>query len=65
MCVREGFVIEYNAAELLCEKVGNDIRQILNTLQMLCPRFTHTHGVTFDMMRHHVEQRLKDDQVFI
>ncbi|XP_053992345.1 uncharacterized protein LOC128883723 isoform X2 [Hylaeus volcanicus] len=65
IALQEHFTIEYNAAELLCERVGNDIRQILNTLQMLCPRFSHTHGVTFDMMRQHVEQRLKDDQVMV
>jgi replication factor C subunit 1 len=37
----EGLDIETNAAELLVEQVGNDIRQVLNTLQMWRAQSTH------------------------
>lgn len=34
ICLKEGLSLDVNTLELLCESLGNDIRQILNILQM-------------------------------
>lgn len=37
---QEGLTLDQNAAELLSESVGNDVRQVLNCLQMWSQRTT-------------------------
>ncbi|KAJ1610832.1 DNA replication repC1 [Cryptosporidium canis] len=57
---KEGMKIEPNAVELLCESVGNDLRQILNELQMLSLSSTN---VRFSDIKSEVSGQLKDIQV--
>lgn len=63
MCYSEGLALDYNAAELLCERVGNDIRQIFNALQFLGQGSARLTGVTFDLMRKEIGYGIKDTQV--
>lgn len=62
---QEGLDIEYNAIELLCERVGNDLRQILNTLQLMGTErgYERLVNVSFDGMRKEIGFGLKDNQV--
>ncbi|KAH8738550.1 replication factor C subunit 1 [Cryptosporidium ryanae] len=56
----EGMNIEPNAIELLCESVGNDLRQILNELQLLS---LTNNNVRFTDMKKEVSNSIKDVQV--
>ncbi|KAK6588491.1 DNA replication repC1 [Cryptosporidium xiaoi] len=56
----EGMNIEPNAIELLCESVGNDLRQILNELQLLS---LTNNNVRFMDMKKEVLNNIKDVQV--
>lgn len=57
---KEGMKIEPNAIELLCESVGNDLRQILNELQLLS---LSNINVRFSDIKTEISGHLKDVQV--
>ncbi|KAK9170741.1 Replication factor RFC1 C terminal domain protein [Cryptosporidium meleagridis] len=57
---KEGMKIEPNAIELLCESVGNDLRQILNELQLLS---LSNINVRFSDIKAEISGHLKDVQV--
>ncbi|KAH8584640.1 DNA replication repC1 [Cryptosporidium sp. chipmunk genotype I] len=57
---KEGMKIEPNAIELLCESVGNDLRQILNELQLLS---LSNLNVRFSDIKTEISGHLKDVQV--
>ncbi|CUV07608.1 unnamed protein product [Cryptosporidium hominis] len=57
---KEGMKIEPNAIELLCESVGNDLRQILNELQLLS---LSNINVRFSDVKTEISGHLKDVQV--
>lgn len=57
---KEGMKIEPNAIELLCESVGNDLRQILNELQLLS---LSNVNIRFSDIKTEVSGHLKDVQV--
>lgn len=42
VCSKENLAVEMNALEFMCESLGNDIRQILNMLQMWKRRNSNT-----------------------
>jgi len=57
---REGMALEYNAAELLAESCGNDIRQVINCLQMWRQKST---SVSFMDMKKGVEGEINKDEI--
>ncbi|KAF7456821.1 ATPase, AAA family protein [Cryptosporidium felis] len=60
IAAKEGMSVEPNAIELLCESVGNDLRQILNELQLLS---LSNSNVRFSDVKSEVSGSLKDVQV--
>mmetsp|Transcript_37669 Transcript_37669/g.120845 ORF Transcript_37669/g.120845 Transcript_37669/m.120845 type:complete len:770 (+) Transcript_37669:188-2497(+) len=79
IAAKEGISLENNAAELLAEKCGNDIRQCLNALQMWaadlhvgCQEARHTaghvssslsFGATYSLMKERLKGRIEKDAV--
>eukprot|EP00923_Selenidium_pygospionis_P023534 GHVN01040999.1.p1 GENE.GHVN01040999.1~~GHVN01040999.1.p1 ORF type:complete len:934 (+),score=189.95 GHVN01040999.1:29-2830(+) len=59
----EGIIIEPNAIELLCENVGNDIRLIINTIQLMMS--SGADRITYDTMRAELNGGSKDSQVML
>ena len=57
---KEGLTVEYNAAEMLVEQVGNDIRQVLHALQMWRAQST---TMKFGDLRDGGMQRIEKDKV--
>ncbi|KAL7066728.1 putative replication factor C subunit protein [Cryptosporidium serpentis] len=57
---KEGLNIEANAVDLLCESVGNDLRQILNELQLM--RLSKS-TLRFVDMKNEISKPVKDSQV--
>jgi replication factor C subunit 1 len=60
ICTKEGLKIEMNALTLLAESVGNDIRQVLNSLEMM-KRSSNKEILTYVDMKDKLETIKKDD----
>jgi len=57
---REGLYVEQNAAEAISESCGNDIRQVINCLQMWASK-KGTESMTFKAVRERENQICKDE----
>lgn len=57
---KEGVSVELNAAELLAESCGNDIRQCLNALQMWSTTSSTANNVTYAALRGRLQSINKD-----
>ena len=62
ICGKENLGIDLNGLELLCESLGNDIRQILNVLELMKKR---SKEVKFYDMKNRIHDFKKDDTVML
>jgi len=62
ICANEGLSIDSNSLELLCESLGNDIRQILNVVEMMKRKGK---DVKFYDMKNQISGLKKDDTVML
>ena len=63
---QEGFTVEYNAAESMAESCGNDVRQVLNALQMWASSSTaqggdHANTMTYTNLKERERAIHKDE----
>ena len=56
---QEGLIVDLNAAEMLVEQVGNDIRQVLHSMQMWR---SQSNRMTYDTVKGSM-QRIEKDKV--
>lgn len=62
ICGSEGFSIDINSIELLCESLGNDIRQILTTLEM---HSRSSKTASFFQLKNKLQEFKKDSVVML
>jgi len=62
ICASEGLRVDLNSLEYLCENFGNDIRQILNFLQMYSKRGT---SLTYMDAKNSLAKVKKDETVMM